>query len=286
MEHIVSFLPGQLPDERRFSVELTGITFPDKNYHILRARSSFYCLEYVMGGRGLVRCGGKEFSPGKGDVYLLPAGMRHEYRSAPDDPFEKIWMNVRGDLCDGLYRVYGLSGIFYFPGCPVYPLFRRFLAVCESYQGNGKETVELCSLLFHEILISLSGNSAGGTPPGRLPERKAKEFMDLHVREKLTMESVARESGLSPSQLTRAFHKQYGVSPYRYFLDRKLVAACALLKNTGMQVREIAYLLKFTDEHYFSTLFREKIGVSPSDYRNGKGKTSSAAAVFKETPGK
>ena len=47
MEKIISFLPAQFQRENIFYVEMTGITYPDKNYRITRACSDIYCIEYV-----------------------------------------------------------------------------------------------------------------------------------------------------------------------------------------------------------------------------------------------
>ena len=52
MEDIITFLPGQMPGEERFAVEMTGITWPDARYHIERERSPLHCLEYVISGEG------------------------------------------------------------------------------------------------------------------------------------------------------------------------------------------------------------------------------------------
>ena len=42
MEHIITFLPGQLPGEEVFGIEMTGITYPDSHYHIVRENFLIY----------------------------------------------------------------------------------------------------------------------------------------------------------------------------------------------------------------------------------------------------
>ena len=106
---------------------MTGITYPDSRYRIERECSDIYCLEYVIAGEGQIETGGRLFRPSQGDVYLLPVGSAHCYRSDPSHPWEKIWMNVRGSLCDFLVRSYGLGSQTLFPACPILPLFQEFL---------------------------------------------------------------------------------------------------------------------------------------------------------------
>ena len=60
---------------------------------------------------------------------------------------------------------------------------------------------------------------------------------------------------------------RFGVTPYRYLLSRRLETARLLLRGTALPVREIAFRLCFSDEHYFSSLFRRKTGQTPSAYR-------------------
>jgi AraC-like DNA-binding protein len=55
--------------------------------------------------------------------------------------------------------------------------------------------------------------------------------------------------------------------PYRYALLRKIELAKQLLSETAMSVKEIASYLSFEDEFYFSGLFRQKTGHSPTGYR-------------------
>ncbi len=274
MEHIVSFLSDYLPREKHFLVEIAGITYPDKNYRICRDDSTVYCLEYIISGKGWVHCGGETFYPQEGDVYLLPVHTNQEYGADPQQPFQKIWMNVRGSLCDRLYAEYGLKGIYHFRNCPLYPLFREFLTLCEQAKGREESLERRGSLLFHEILQSLSDYNKKERqsvyPERKNPAEKARKQLDGLVFDTIHIGDLARGVGLSPSQLTRVFQKEYGITPYAYFLSRKLALAQNLLRNSSLPIREIADRLKFTDEHYFSALFRQKTGMSPGAYRKGK----------------
>lgn len=267
MEHIISFLPAQFPRAGHFYVEMTGITYPDKAYHIQRACSDIYCLEYVIEGEGYVNCGGTEFYPRKGDVYLLPPGLRHDYHAMPENPFHKIWMNISGSLCDNLYHSYNLEKQYYFPDCPLYQLFWRFQNIFDESRANSHEAAIHGELVFHEIMAALFSWAEGARPREKTAAGLAKEFMDLHIEQKLSIRELCREVGVSPAQLNRVFQKEYGETPYRYFLTQKLATACSMLRNTGLQVREISDKLGFCDEHYFSVVFRENIGLPPRGYR-------------------
>ena len=142
MEDIVTFLPGQMPGEERFAVEMTGITWPDARYHIERERSPLHCLEYVISGEGHIVMDGKEYRPKAGDAYLLAAGKNHSYWADGDRPWKKIWMNISGSLADALVAGYGLADAVVFEDCPVYPQFWEFLRICRNYGKNSRELAE------------------------------------------------------------------------------------------------------------------------------------------------
>ena len=267
MEHIVTFLPGQFAKEDFFCVEMTGITYPDSRYRIERECSDIYCLEYVIAGEGQIETGGRLFRPSQGDVYLLPVGSAHCYRSDPSHPWEKIWMNVRGSLCDFLVRSYGLGSQTLFPACPILPLFQEFLRLCENREENEEALYRRTPLLFHEILQNLAAHTEGQNSRIPQPAARLRALLDRHLYDSLSISDFSREANLSPSQLTRIFRREYGCAPYDYLLSQKITAACMLLKNTGLSVKEIAYRLAFSDEHYFSNLFKQKTGVSPGQYR-------------------
>lgn len=273
MEHIITFLPGQLPGEEVFGIEMTGITYPDSHYHIVRENSLIYCLEYVMEGTGVVQIGEEIYHPEKGDVYLLASGKYQDYRADPRHPWQKIWMNVRGTLCDTLVDGYGLRDVVLFKNCSIYPLFREFVQLCEKKEGSKTELAKRTSLLFHEILLNLAAHeAAGGSQEKPLPETAVhiRKYVDEHIYEKLTIRQLSEAASLSPSQLTRVFRRAYGQTPYEYILSRKVDTACLLLRNTVLTVKEIAYRLQFSDEHYFSNLFRQRTGSPPGKYKEGR----------------
>lgn len=77
---------------------------------------------------------------------------------------------------------------------------------------------------------------------------------------------VARHFHLSESQLRRIFARELGMSPAQYAMDLRLQLAKSLLMYEQCPVKEVAYLCGFSSEYYFSRLFRQKVGVAPSQY--------------------
>lgn len=266
MEHIVQLLDDDFEHPGRFLIEMAGITYPDASYHVYRSDSEIYCFEYVIEGQGNISCGAETFTASAGDAYLLPARTRHDYRSLPSDPMKKIWANIRGTLCDALYEEYGLGNRFLYPGQNLYGRFRELLNMCEHHRHSSPDIEVKASLLVHEMFALLSpSNESGASENGHA--RQAKAFIDRHVADKLSAKYVAERLGISPSQLSRVFVAQYGVPPMKYHADQRIKSAQNLLRNTGLQIKEVAAFLNYTDVHYFSSSFRKSTGMSPREYR-------------------
>lgn len=268
VEHIVSFGEEFSDKNRTFYIEMAGITYPDPNYRIRRDVSPIYCFEYVIDGEGDVTVDSRTNHPEKGDLYILPKGCLHDYHSDAQKPFEKIWMNVRGPLCDELIHVYGLMGILIVKKIDdVYPIFKEFLEICENKELSIDEIHKKCALVFHKLIMKISerlGSESGKAVNDTAAEIKA--YIDRNIYEHIGIDDIARQVNLSQSQVNRIFKKSFDVTPYNYILNRKIETAKLLLKNTSLTVKEIAYKLNFTDEHYFSNLFLEKTGVRPKKY--------------------
>lgn len=267
MEHIISF--GETFDDqnRPFYIEMAGITYPDPNYHITRKNSYIHCFEYVTKGSGIVTVDSQTNYPCQGDLYVLPKGADHDYRSLPENPFEKIWFNVNGTLCDELIYVYGITGTLIVKETNAFPIFREFLDICENKELSLDEIYSQCAIVFHKLMIKLYDSKiffSDSISNGLASEIKS--HIDRNIYERLSIELLSKQVNISSSQVNRVFKKCYGITPYDYILTRKIDTAKLLLKNTSLTVKEIAYKLNFADEHYFSNVFLQKTGVRPKHY--------------------
>ncbi|MBO0450047.1 AraC family transcriptional regulator [Enterococcus sp. MJM12] len=265
-EYILSFLPSQFSNPDQFRVELAGITFPFKGYFVNRVDSKLYSLEYVIAGKGMIEVDGLLHEVKAGDSFLLPLGHQHRYWSDDKEPFHKIWVNVSGALCQQLMQTYQLQRQYVFFQTDTFNVLQRMLTACEK-KGTTQERSATCALLFHEILLIL----AEGQPqqhhlvPSNI--QAVKEYLDNHLQENVTLDELANVASLSPSQLTRQFKRYFQQTPYAYYLSKKIESAQLLLKETLLSVQEIAARLNFSDEHYFSNVFRQKTGMTPTAWR-------------------
>jgi YesN/AraC family two-component response regulator len=89
-------------------------------------------------------------------------------------------------------------------------------------------------------------------------------------KENFGAENIAREMGLSRMQLYRKIKSLMGYNVNDYILSVRLQKAKYLLLNENSPISDIAYKTGFSSQAYFSTVFKSRFSITPSEYRDKK----------------
>lgn len=95
-----------------------------------------------------------------------------------------------------------------------------------------------------------------------------KEYIYSHIKERITIEDLAEEFGVSASYLSRLFKRQTGVSVSAYIREQKIEVAKNLLRFSDYSMIDIANRLSFSSQSHFIQQFRESVGMTPKKYRD------------------
>ena len=95
-----------------------------------------------------------------------------------------------------------------------------------------------------------------------------KEYIYSHIKERITIEDLADEFGVSASYLSRLFKQETGVSVSGYIRERKIEVAKNLLRFSDYSMIDIANRLSFSSQSHFIQQFRESVGMTPKKYRD------------------
>lgn len=129
-------------------------------------------------------------------------------------------------------------------------------------------TLELLLLLLAQRQVSPSKSLK--TPYALHSEneiiRRAQQYISTHIRDKLSVPLVARKVDVSPSYLTALFHKHLEISPGEFIRRVKLQESKYLIREGKLNFTEIAAALNYSTVHHFSRQFKEKFGITPTDY--------------------
>ena len=95
---------------------------------------------------------------------------------------------------------------------------------------------------------------------------RAQQYIGQHVREKLSVPVVARNTKVSASYLTALFQKHLQISPGEYIRRIKLQESKQMIREGEMNLTQISEALQYSTIHHFSRQFKEKFGITPSEY--------------------
>ncbi|MCI8388624.1 MAG: helix-turn-helix transcriptional regulator [Clostridiales bacterium] len=95
----------------------------------------------------------------------------------------------------------------------------------------------------------------------------ALNYIKNHLREHITINSLASRYGLTSVAFIRRFSRELGETPMNYIINLRIRNAAKLLTETHCSIAEAAEACGYENEFYFSNSFKKLTGMSPSAYR-------------------
>ncbi len=96
---------------------------------------------------------------------------------------------------------------------------------------------------------------------------KAKEYINLHFKEKNCIKKAAEEYGVTSRRFNDIFKNNFHTTPNQYIINHKITLAKQLLSFKELSINEIATLCGFEDIYYFSKTFKQVTGKTPTNFR-------------------
>ena len=136
------------------NVETAGISICDPGASYERNNPNIVIIEYVFLGEGSLFIDGKKLRVKTDDIYLLPAGVSHEYRADMKNPWAKYFMNVTGNLAQSLLVSFALNNQYVITAPDLKAQFKQ---VIKTAFANMPEAIKQSKLtaLYVEILYRL-----------------------------------------------------------------------------------------------------------------------------------
>lgn len=141
-----------------------------------------------------------------------------------------------------------------------------------SYFGKKIERVSTSlavSGLMKEMLVEYSLLIKNYSWEGYPESIKKVLFMiDSKFKERLSLEELSKEAGLSPTYLSRLFNKVLGKNISEYIMEIRISKSLEILKNPDATIAEVAVFSGFEDHAYYTRTFRKIKGMTPSEWRS------------------
>jgi AraC-like DNA-binding protein len=121
-------------------------------------------------------------------------------------------------------------------------------------------------LLLHRGPDETTGTDERGSPVQSI--QRAVRFLESNFPRALALADIASAVHLSPIYFGRLFKKATGLTPMAYLRDLRMDRASQLLCAGDQTIAQVADAVGFADPYHFSRVFRQHMGMSPSDYRD------------------
>jgi AraC-like DNA-binding protein len=233
-------------------------------------------LVYIDAGEGVFEDDDGSHEIASGSVVVIRPGRWHRYYPTPESGWHEYWVGFSGAPLERAVEALGLDR-----RGSVLPVGQRPELLARF--GRLLELARLHDVASHLEMVATVldllalASRAADRPSGHVERQdavhRALASMQDRLSERLSIESLARECGLSPATFRRVFLSSTGSSPYRYFMTLKVNAAKLDLAHTDRTIRDIAERFCFADQFHFCRVFRHYTGISPGEWRRGADAT-------------
>lgn len=140
----------------------------------------------------------------------------------------------------------------------------------------------LAITLLRAILVELKrivNSEVADTATYTLSEKRVQQLitrLSFNCGQQWTLSTMAHDCGIRRTQLCKIFQKLTGSTPMEYVSRLRIEHAKTLLRRSDTKVIDIAFECGYSSSQYFANNFKLATGVTPSVYRKGSGKLSSA----------
>ena len=220
----------------------------------------FWCIQGAV--EFFLPEGNQTIRPGEVFIYL-PMEPHHLRAVDPVASLKYYWFTFDGDYAEKFMLSYGyprknVTGV----ECPT-ELFSELEILVQKQTGYARR---------HALAIAAEILARIGGMDDDVPiESLIKKFM-LLVRKHLhdpgvTVHDLAKKLGVHRMTLNKHFKEAMGITPGKYLDGIRLQHAMRLLRDTELSLKEIVDNTGIGNQSYFCRLIREKVGVSPAEYR-------------------
>ncbi|GAB4543488.1 MAG: AraC family transcriptional regulator [Parvularculaceae bacterium] len=232
--------------------------------------------EYMFGiverGSLDLTCGGRRQNIGPGCVVVLNPGDPHTGKSGPD-----------GWACrDIRIRPETVCSIL---GLDLAPKLSRNIVHCDRLRmeiatvydalANTHDLMtreSAVARLVAEFAASLAGERSAAAANGRRGKiAQLRDVIDAQFASDVSISELSAQVGLNPNYAITAFKEEFGITPRKYLISRRLECAKSLIRE-GASLAQAAAAVGFFDQSHLTRAFRSEFGYAPSTFKRAHKK--------------
>jgi AraC family L-rhamnose operon transcriptional activator RhaR/AraC family L-rhamnose operon regulatory protein RhaS len=262
-----------------------------KNYSLNMHAQEWTEVNIVISGNGMHYLGEKKFPVNKGDIFIVPPNVLHGYVCG--EALDVYHIGIHPQFFQE-YSKELKSLPLYFSLFEIEPTMRMHGAhemhltlsdtefskidlvlsmLCDVYNDKSSSRLVLSSgltLVFISMLCNIYSNhqlNLSTSLHGDTNFMKSIAYIYEHYSEKITIDDLSTIANRSRNSYVSMFQKYMKNTPAKFLLDYRLNQAQTLISQTKMTITNVAESVGFYDLAHFLHCFKEKYGVTPTQYR-------------------
>lgn len=229
------------------------------SWSLNRGIIDFYDLTFVTNGEAIYYINDKSYSLKRGEGVLIPKGAIREAKTTSEKPLECVAFSVEAPEMSSL----GISHKFCWEQSDKLKIYFKEFNI-EWAQKNPMYLLK-CKALFNLIVYELT--QLDQLPTKNIHVENVKRYIIENIHTKLTVNKIAEELNIHPVYCGALFKEYTQLSIHQYINNIRISKAKELIALENMPMHMIGFAVGIEDTCYFSKLFKEYVGVSPSSYR-------------------
>ena len=236
-----------------------------------------YHMHFVLDGCGYLEIDDQKYTLNRGAIFLIPPNTVASYRADPSNPWRYAWVSFIGNQAHKYVIQSGFDSKTFVRDChlPLEKFSSLILEMLESHQltiGNELKRIGSLFLLFSLLSESNQVSKESCTQinyeySSNAYLDHALQFIQINYKHNILISDIADYIGITRSYLFNIFKQNLNMAPKTYLLHYRMDKAKHLLDITSDSIQDIAFNVGYSDPLTFSKMFRNIVGVSPSQYR-------------------
>lgn len=232
-------------------------------------------LVFVTGGKGRIIIEKKSYQAKEGMLFYICPGVPHSIELDVEEPmcfFSVHFSFARVNFNNNKWDIKNAAEMLSLnPGQELknyYHIENIFKQLVYSWNVKQPGYEFITKTLLQQLLIVIYQNitKQGRNYSTTLKVEKIIQYMHQNINNRVTLTELSELVQLSSTYLSRVFKETTGYSVIEFFNKMKIDKAKELIIDGNKKVKEVAQALGFTDEFYFSRIFKRIVGISPSEY--------------------
>ncbi|MCF2947086.1 AraC family transcriptional regulator [Paraglaciecola aquimarina] len=226
-------------------------------------------LYYIKSGQGVLQFKDKQIRLEAGHVYLIPAYQLESHYCVGELDFIWVHFEARVDSGLDLFMLYGEAmGIKCSDSSKTVENYLKLADLTQNHhtQKSFTRTKILLSLL-EPFMLAFEENDNGLHSFRHQTLLPALTMINENVVNTPDVKDMAEAANISPEHFSRKFKAAFNISPKRYILHKRIALAKQKLLLANANIDQVAEQCGFCDIYYFSRVFKQEVGKTPSAFR-------------------